>query len=143
MLDLSLGNWRIWYEMVWVAVYLVPSDTKVTEIYLLKTQKCYMMSSCMTKLEFLPEPDMLLRLWKTFTYMLLAFALSFVKLCDPYERFIMLLKSRSVHTTQICTTPTLGVGAKTCLPSRSTQKCSTPTPWVNPKTCLLGFPSTK
>ena len=27
--------------------------------------------------------------------MLLAFALSFVKLCDPSERFVMLLKSRS------------------------------------------------
>ena len=52
------------------------------------------MSSCMTKLEFSPEPYMLFRL-KTSIYMPLAFALSFVKLCDPYERFVMLLKSRS------------------------------------------------
>jgi hypothetical protein len=35
----------------------------------------------MTKLEFAPEPYMLVRLGKTFTYMLLAFALSFIKLC--------------------------------------------------------------
>jgi hypothetical protein len=32
MLDLSLGNWRIWYENVLAAIYLVPSDTKVLEI---------------------------------------------------------------------------------------------------------------
>ena len=53
MLDLSLGN-----------SFSVPSDTKVLEIYLLKTQKCYMMSSYMTKLEFPPEPYMLFRLEK-------------------------------------------------------------------------------
>ena len=39
MLDLSLGNWRIWYEKVWAAVYLIPSDTKVSEIYFLKKHK--------------------------------------------------------------------------------------------------------
>ena len=39
MLDLSLDNWRICYEKVWAAVYLVPSDTKVLEIYLLKNMK--------------------------------------------------------------------------------------------------------
>ena len=36
MFDLSLGNWRIWYEKVWAVVYLDPSDTNVLEIYLLK-----------------------------------------------------------------------------------------------------------
>jgi hypothetical protein len=35
MLDLSLGNWWIWYEKVWAVVYLVPSETRVLEIYLL------------------------------------------------------------------------------------------------------------
>ena len=39
MLDLSLGNWHIWYEKVWAVVYLVPSDTKVLEISLLKNIK--------------------------------------------------------------------------------------------------------
>ena len=53
------------------------------------------MSSSMTKLEFPLEPYMLFRIEKTSTYMMLAFALSFVKLCDPYERFVILLKSRS------------------------------------------------
>jgi hypothetical protein len=33
----------------------------------------------------------------------------------------------------ICTTPTLGVVAKTCLPLRYIQKCSTPTLGVNEK----------
>jgi hypothetical protein len=39
MLDLSLDNWRIWYEKVWAVVYLVPSNTKVLEIYPLKNIK--------------------------------------------------------------------------------------------------------
>jgi hypothetical protein len=39
MFDLSLGSWRIWYEKVWAIVYLVPSDTKVLEIYLSKNIK--------------------------------------------------------------------------------------------------------
>ena len=105
-----------------------------------------MMSSCMTKLEFLPEPYMLFRLEarKTSTYMLLAFALGFVKLCWPLWEICHALKNQDhVHTTQICTTPTLGVGTKTCVPSRSTQKCFTPTLGVNTKTCLIGFPSTQ
>jgi hypothetical protein len=53
----------------------------------------------------------------------------------PYKRFVMLLNQDHVNTTHICTTPTLGVGAETCLPSRSTKKCSTPTLGVNTKTC--------
>jgi hypothetical protein len=39
MLDLSLGEWRIWYEKVWVVVYLVLKETWVLEIYLLKNLK--------------------------------------------------------------------------------------------------------
>jgi hypothetical protein len=39
MLDLSLGDWRIWYEKVWVVVYLVSRETWVLEIYLLKNIK--------------------------------------------------------------------------------------------------------
>jgi hypothetical protein len=41
MIDLSLSNWWIWYEIVWATVYLVPSDTKVLEIYLLKNMKIH------------------------------------------------------------------------------------------------------
>ena len=95
MLDLSLGNWWIWYEKVWAVVYLVPSDTKVLEIYFLKTQKCYMMSSCMTKLEFLPEPYMLFRLGKLPHICCLLLHLVLSSFVDPYERFVMLFKSRS------------------------------------------------
>jgi hypothetical protein len=50
----------------------------------------------MTNLEFPSKPYMLFWLEKP-TFMLLAIALSFVKLYDPYERFVMLLKSRP-HT---------------------------------------------
>jgi hypothetical protein len=39
MLDLSLSDWWIWYEKVWATIYLVPSDTWVLEIYLLKNLK--------------------------------------------------------------------------------------------------------
>jgi hypothetical protein len=31
MLDLSLGSWRIWYEKVWAAIYLVPRDARILE----------------------------------------------------------------------------------------------------------------
>jgi hypothetical protein len=41
MPDLSLGNWRILYEMVWADVYLVPSDTRILEIYFLKKHKIF------------------------------------------------------------------------------------------------------
>jgi hypothetical protein len=87
-----------------------------------------MMSSYMTKLEFPPEPYLLFRLGKLsyICCLLLHWVLS--SFVDPYERFVMLLKSRShTHHPHILAAPTLGVGAKTCLPSRSTQKCSIPT----------------
>ena len=95
MLDLSLGNWRIWYEKVWAAVYLVPSDTKVLEIYLFKNTKNAMMSSCMTKLEFLPESYMIFRLENFHSYMLLVLHWFYSSFVDPYERLFILLKSRS------------------------------------------------
>ena len=54
-----------------------------------------MMSSCMTKLEFPLEPYMLFRLGKPphICCLLLHWVLS--SFVDPYERFVMLLKSRS------------------------------------------------
>jgi len=52
----------------------------------------------------------------------------------------MLLKSRSRTHHPYTTTPTLGVGAKTCLPFRSIQKYSTPTLGVNTKNMLVRFP---
>ena len=80
---------------------------------------------------------------KTSIYMLLVLHWVFSSFVDPYERFVMLQNQDHVHSTHKCTTPALGVGAKTCFPSRSTQKCFTPTLGVNTKTCLIGFPSTK
>ena len=106
-----------------------------------KTQKCYMMSFCMAKLKFPPEPYMLFRLRKLpcICCLLLHWVLwSFV---DPYERFVMLLKlrSRTHHPNMHCFYTR--VRRKKCLLSRYTQKCSTPTLRVNTKTCLLGFHS--
>ena len=123
MLDLSLGNWRIWYEKVWVTIYLVPSDTKVLEIYFFeKTQKCYMISSCMIKLEFPPEPYILFRLGKL-PHIWCLYCIEFCQALLTLMRDLSSSKNQDhVHTTQICTTPTLGVDVKTCLPSRSTQK---------------------
>jgi hypothetical protein len=56
------------------------------------------MSSCITKLEFLPEPYMMFRIGKPFTHICCLLCIEFSQvLLMPYERFIMLLKSRS-HT---------------------------------------------
>ena len=63
--------------------------------------------------------------------MLLVFSLSFVKLCDPYERFFMLLKSRSrAHHPNMHYSYTQG-RRKNLLPFRSTHKCSTHSLGVN------------
>ena len=143
MLDLSLGNWRIWYEKVWATVYLVLSDTKVLEIYFFEKHKNAMMSSCMTKLEFPPEPYMLFRLGR----LLHIYCLYCIEFCQALLTLMRDLSSSKnqdhVHTTQICTTPTLGVDVKTCLPSRSTQKMFYSYIGSEHKTCLIGFSSTK
>ena len=121
--------------------YLVPSDTKVLEIYLLKTQKCCIISSCKTKLEFPPEPYMLFRLGKPpyICCFLLHWVLS--SFVDPYEICAMLLKSRSrtqhryllllhweyakhafhLDPPKKCFTPTLGENAKNMFDRFSTK----------------------
>ena len=106
---------------VWAAIYLVPSDTTVPEIYLLKNLKnASWWVPCMTKLEFLLEPNMISRLGKLPLIYATCFALSLVKLCWPlWEVYHSVKNQDHVHATHICTTPTLGVGVKTCLPSRS------------------------
>ena len=97
------------------------------------------MSSCMTKLEFPPEPHKLFRLGKLSHIYCLLFHWVLSSFVDPYERFVMLLKLRSRTHHPICITPTLEVGVDICLPSRSTQKCSTPTLGVNIKNMLVRF----
>jgi hypothetical protein len=62
---------------------------------------------------------------------------------DPYERFVMLLKSRTRTHHTYMPYSYIGVGVKTCLSSRSTQKCCTSTLGVNTKICLLDFSSTR
>ena len=73
---------------------------------------------------------------KTFyiCYLFLCWALSnFVDPCwETYHAF----KIKITYTPpNICTTPTLGVGAKTCLPPWSIHKCSTPTLGVKKYIC--------
>ena len=80
---------------------------------------------------------------KTFyiCYLFLCWALSnFVDLCwESYHAF----KIKITHMLpNICTTPTLRVGVKTCLPLRSIQKCFTPTLGVN-KNMLVRFHQNK
>jgi hypothetical protein len=124
MLDLSLGNWHIWYEKFWAAIYLVPNDTKVLKIYFLKNTK-------ILHDEFLYD-----KAWIPIRTIHVIDCIEFCQaLLMPYERFVMLLNQDHVHTTHICTAPTLEVDAETYLSSRFTQKCSTPTPEVNTKTC--------
>ena len=125
MLDLSVGNWWIRYENVWAAIYLVPSDTWILEIIFWK-YKCNMMRSYMTKFEFLLEPNMISKLGKLPLIYAACIALSLVKLCDPYEIIVMLLKWRS-HTYHIYMLLLHWEYTKTCLPFRSTQKYSTST----------------
>ena len=97
------------------------------------------MSSYMTKLEFLPEPYMLFRLGKLSRICCL-FCIEFCQTLLTLMRDLSCSTNQDhVHTTHICTTLTLGVGANTCLPSRSTQKCSTPTLGVNTKNMLDRF----
>jgi hypothetical protein len=57
MLDLSLGNWRIWFEKVWATIYLVPSDTKILEISFENTKMLHD-EFLYGKFEFPPEPYM-------------------------------------------------------------------------------------
>ena len=98
-----------------------------------------MMNSCMTKLEFPPKSYILFRLGKLphICWLLLHWVLS--SFVDPYERFVMLLKSRShTHHPHMHYFYTGGRRRKR-LPSRSTKKCFTPTLGVNTKTCLIGF----
>jgi hypothetical protein len=90
----------------------------------------------MTKLEFPPEPYMLFRLEK---YPLIYAACFFIEFCQallmPYERFVMLLKSRSrTHHPHMHYSYT-GCRRKNMPSSRPTQKCYTPTLGVNTKTC--------
>ena len=114
-----------------------------------------MMSSCMTKLEFLLAPYRLFRLGKLPDICCLSCIEFSEALLTLYDMFVMLLKSRSRTQHPHMHYSHIGVGAKTCFPSRSIQKCFTPTLGGNtqkilllhwektPKTCLIGFPPNK
>jgi hypothetical protein len=94
MLDLSLGDWWIWYKKLWATVYLVLSDTRVLEIYLSKYENLYDEFLYDESLKFLPQPYTRLGKLPLIKYNLLCIEFSQILLI-PYERFVMLLKSRS------------------------------------------------
>ena len=91
-----------------------------------KTQKYYMMSSCMAKLEFLLEPYMLFRLEKLTLIYAACFVLSLVKLCWPFWEVCHAHKIKIMYTLpKKCFTPTLGVNSKKlCSMEYSPNKCS-------------------
>jgi hypothetical protein len=95
----------------------------------------------MIEIEFLPQPYMNARLGKPHIITACICTEFSQALLIPYESFVRLLKSSHVHTTHIGTTPTLGVGAKTCHPS--IQKCFTPTLGENTKNILYRLPQNK
>ena len=103
-----------------------------------------MMSSFMTKLEFPLKPYRLFRLGKLphICCLLLHWVLS--SFVDPYERFVMLYKSRSrTHHPHMHYSYTGGRRKNTPFHLDPPKKCFTPALGMNTKTCLLGFPSTK
>ena len=75
---------------------------------------------------------------KTSTYMLLAFALSFVKLCWPLWEVCHALKIKITYTPPYMHY-SYTRGRHKNMPSRSTQKCSTPTLGVNNKNMIDWF----
>jgi hypothetical protein len=145
MLDLSLGNWWIWYEKVWATVYLIPSDTKVLEIYFFKRHKnTTWWLPFMTKPEFLPEPYMIFRLGKLPLIYAACSCFEFSQaLLMSYERFLKLLKSRS-HTHHPHMHYSYTGGRCKNIPFHlDPPKNILLLMGVNTKICLLGFPSTK
>ena len=76
---------------------------------------------------------------KTSSYMLLILHWVQLSFVDPYERFAMLLKSRSRTHHPNMHYSYAEVGVDICLPSRSTQKCSTPTLGASTKNMLVRF----
>ena len=108
-----------------------------------KTQKFYMMRSLYDKAWISTRAIYDMKIKENFhSYMLLAVHWVQSSFVDPYERFVMLLKSRSC-THHIYLLLLHWEYAKTCFPFRSTQKCSTPTLGGNTKICLIFFSFTK
>jgi hypothetical protein len=100
------------------------------------------MSSCMAKLEFLPEPNMLIFRLGKLPLICYLFCIEFGQaLLIPYERFLILLKSRShTHHPHMHYSYT-GSRRKNMHSIQIQQKCFTPTLGVNNKNILHKFPS--
>ena len=98
MLDLSLGNWQVWYEKVWAVVYLVSSDTKVLEIYLLKNIKMLHDEFLYDKAWIPTRPYMLFRLGKLW-YICCLFCIEFC------QALLTLMRGLSCSKIKITYTP--------------------------------------
>jgi hypothetical protein len=100
-----------------------------------------MMSSCTTKLEFLPEPYMILRLGNLPFMYAACFSIKFSQaLLMPYERFVMLLKSRSrTHHLHMHYSYTGGRRKNMPFHLDPSKKCLAPTLGVNTKIYPIGY----
>ena len=103
------------------------------------------MCSCMTKLEFLPKPYMLFRLKKLpLIYMLLVLHWVLSRFVDPYERFVMLLKSRScTHHPHMHYSNTMGRHNNMPFHLDPPKNVSLLHWEWTPKTFLIGYPPNK
>ena len=108
----------------------------------MKNMKSYM-SSCMTNLKFLLEPYMKFRLGKTSTHICCLLCIEFSQaLLMPYERFVILLKSRSRthHPYMHCSYTRDRCHIFHLAPLKNILLLY----WEKtPKTCLIGFPPNK
>ena len=98
MFDLILDNWWIWYEKVWAAIYLVPSDTKVLEIYLLRNIKMLHDEFLYDKAWIPTRPYMLFRLGKLW-YICCLFCIEFC------QALLTLMRGLSCSKIKITYTP--------------------------------------
>ena len=98
MLVLSLGNWWIWYEKVWGAIYLVLSDTKNLEISFDKHKNAIWWVPIWQSLNSYQSQICLFRLGKLPLIYAACFALSLVKLCWPLWEVCHAFKIKITYT---------------------------------------------
>jgi len=135
MFDLSLGNWWIWYEMVWVAIYLVPCKSRLQRLFFLKKWWSWWVPIWQA---WFPTAAIYVVVHAMKTYHIYA-ACACVEFC---RALWSLWETYHAFKIKICTSSTLGLGAKTCFPFRSTQICTSSTLGLGAKTRLL-FRSTQ
>jgi hypothetical protein len=130
--------------MIWATIYLVPSDTKILEIYLLRNHKNITWWIPIWQSLNFHESHTYYLGNKSFHIYVACFCIDFWQaLLIPYKRFVMPLKLKSCTHHPHMHYSYIWVRCKNMPSIRSIHKCFTPTLGVNTKTYLLDFPSTK